>query len=237
MKYLIALVLTTFLTRVALAEESIHLIMVNGMAEKAVDPNMTIVQIEIWGKSATAKEAQEIQARLFANVKTAIEKFKIKKEDFQTENFSINPEYFYDQKTQKNKITGYKVTHQVSAIYRRVDDAGVFIDSLATSRKDDTGGVNIQSISWDYDKKTAIESATLTEAVKVARAKAEELAKAAGVKIKSVHRIQHTSQSARVMSSGNNLMSSKASFSGSPQTELPSGQVKVQVSVQMEFEI
>lgn len=233
--FLIAVLVAPFQSVIA---ENIHLIAVNGVAEKAIDPNMVNLQIEVWSKAATAKLAQETQAVLYEKVKAAVEKFKIKKDDFKTDFFSINPDYVYDQKTRANKITGYRVSHQITIIQRRTQDAGSLIDTLTGSSKGDSGAVSIQNISWDYDKKGTLESQTLAEAVKLARAKAEDLAQAAGVKIKAVHRIQNASFS--VDSGNSNKMMFMQSAEMAPRmakTELSSGPIKIHVNVDMEFEI
>ncbi|MBC7419997.1 MAG: SIMPL domain-containing protein [Bdellovibrio sp.] len=228
--------LCVLLSTAAQAADSPNLIVVNGVAEKSVEPNMTLLQIESWGKANSAKSAQEIQAAQYLKIKSVVEKYKIKKDDFQTENFTVSPEYIYDQKTQSNKINGYRVTHQIGMIYRKTADVGALVDALTSVAKTEGGGVTIQNISWDNDKKIVVENAALADAVKSARAKAEDLAKAAGVKIKSVHRIQHSSVAdnpGRPM-----MMKMRASDTGgSANTELSSGQVKVRVEVQMEFEI
>ena len=82
-----------------------------------------------------------------------------------------------------------------------------------------------------------MEKESLATAVQVARTKAEALAKAAGVKIKAVHRIQYQMGSASPPVIG--LMSSrmKSMAAESAPTELSAGGVKVQVEVQMDFEI
>jgi uncharacterized protein len=120
-----------------------QLISVNGLAERSVDPNMVILNIESYGKAQTAKLAQEDQAKEYNRIKTVIEKFKIKKDDFSTENYSINPEYVYDQKTQNNKITGYRVVHQIKISHHKTDEAGGLIDALTSNAKIDSSGVNI----------------------------------------------------------------------------------------------
>jgi uncharacterized protein len=219
-----------------LSSDNPHLILVNGIAERSIDPNMTILQIEAWGKATTAKNAQDIQANLFQKIKTVTEKFKVKKEDLKTENFSVAPDYVYDQKAQVNRIVGYRVSHQVSVIYRKTDDAGALVDALTAVSKADGGGITIQSISWDYDKRSVIEASAVGDAVRSARAKAEDLAKAASTKIKAVHRIQYSSGSVSSPVRPMNEMSLK-SMDSAASTELSSGQVKVRVEVQMEFEI
>lgn len=226
-----------FVGLTSFADTDMHLIYVNGVAEKTVEPNMVLIHLESWAKAPTATAAQEQQALQFGKVKSSLEKFKIKKEDIQTQGFSVYPEYTYDQKAQLNKISGYRVSHSVLLTYRKTEDAGTLLDSLVTS-KGEISGVNIQSVSWDYDKKAEVETATLGDAVKNARSKAEDLAKAADVIIKAVHKIQHTSYAPPVAQPMYERAAMKSMDAGvvAP-TELSSGQIKVRVEVQMEFEI
>lgn len=223
----------------ALAAENPHIISVNGVAESTVDPNMAIIQIDSWAKASTAKAAQEKQAAQYKRIKAVVEKFKIKDEDFKTESFSVNPDYTYDQKSQKNKVTGFIANHYVNITFKKVAEAGGLVDELISAGKQDTqGGVSIQSIGWDTDKRDVYENEAIGQAVKGARSRAEELAKAAGVKIKAVHRISHTSytpqQNFSALSKSRAMMESDASTGG---TELSSGKIKIRVDVQMEFEI
>lgn len=236
MKNFFATLFFVFITQQAFANDIIHVIAVNGLAERSIDPNMAILQIEVWGKGSTAKSAQEIQSKLYEKVKEAVSKFKIAKEDFQTENFSINPDFVYDSKTRSNRIAGYRASHNIKLTYRKVDNAGSLVDALSTSNNVDSGGINIQSVSWDSDKKGTVEAAVISEAVKSARATAEELAKAANVKIKMVHRIQHQSSYPQAARAQSFAMSKMISSDAAP-TELSTGQIKVHVDVQMEFEI
>ncbi len=219
-----------------MADTDLHLIYVNGVAEKKVEPNMVLVQLESWAKATTAKTAMDQQALQFAKVKSSLEKFKIKKEDIQTQGFTVNPEYTYDQKAQLNKITAYRVSHSLVVTYRKTDDVGNFIDSLVIN-KGDSSGISVQSVSWDYDKKAEVESATLSDAVKNARNNANDLASAAGVSIKAVHKIQYTSYAPPVASPMLERAAMKSMDSVVAPTELSTGQIKVRVEVQMEFEI
>jgi len=213
----------------------LHLIVVNGVAEKSIEPNMLILRIESWAKAANAKKAQSLQANQFSKLKDSLEKFKIKKEDIQTDSFNVYPEYFYDQKNQTNKIVGYKVSHSFSITYRSVGTAGDFLDQIVTSASD-ISGVNINGVSWDSDQKAQAEKEILKEAVKAAKDRASELAKAAGVTIKATHKIQNNSVAVQapqpMMEKAAMMMADR-----SAPTELSSGQIKVLAEVQMEFEI
>ncbi len=233
--FLLTTVLTISLT--SFANTSPQLISVNGMAERSVEPNMVILNLESFGKAPTAKQAQDLQAKEYNRIKAVIEKYKIKKDDFTTENFSISPESVYDQKTQKNKITGYRVSHRIKVTHKKTDEAGQLIDALSSNSKLDSAGINIQSISWDSDKKSGIESLAMVDAVKLAKDKAEILARAAGVKIKNVHLISHQSSTVDVPQFEHSRMKAMVEAEDTVGSSLSSGQIKVKTEVLMQFEI
>lgn len=240
MKTLFILVLL-FVVVVTHAEEKPNLISVNGVAEQSVDPNMAILNVEVYSKSPVAKTAQDLQAKEYNRVKAVIEKFKIKKEDFETQNLSLNPEHVYDEKARTTRIVGYRVSHQIKITYRKIDDVGAVIDALSSTNKADQSGVSVQSIGWDSDKKSAAEATAMAIAVKSAREKAEALAKAAGVSIRSVHLIEHMSNYAdgapppmaemKMMSMRGGMADAMTS------TEVSGGPIKVRTQVLMQFNI
>lgn len=215
-----------------------QMISVNGVAERSIEPNMVILNIESFGKAVQAKQAQELQAKEYNRVKSIVEKYKIKKDDFATENYTLNPEYTYDQKTQNNKVTGYRAQHQIKLTVRKADLAGEIIDALTSTAKIDTSGVTVQSISWDSDQRSQAEAQAMVDAVKVAQQKAEVLAKAAGVKIKGIRLISHFSGSdgvVRPMQEMRAMKTMAADYGGN--TSVSGGQIKVKTEVQMQFDI
>lgn len=211
-------------------------IVVSGTSEKGLDPNMVSMTVEVWSKAQTAKQAQQSAANQFKIVKKVFEDFKVKKEDIQTDNYSLNPEYVYDQKTQTNKMVGFRVMQSLVVTLRKVDEAGPFLDALVTDKKSTDSGVNVNSISWDSDKRSATETSALGDAVRNTKVKAEEIAKAAGVKIKGVTRISHGVTAAQPPMPMVRNFAMKAMADSAP-TELSAGQIKVRVEVTAEYEI
>jgi uncharacterized protein YggE len=214
------------------------LIIVNGVAEKSLDPNMINLSVEVWSKAATAKQAQQLAAEKFKQVKKTFDEFKIKKEDIQTENYSLNPEYIYDQKAQQNKLSNFRVLQTLSVTLHKVDEAGSFLDAMVDKKDSAESGVNVNSITWDSDMRAKTEMSALADAVKASRAKAEEIAKAAGVRVKGVARISHGVTAARPpMPMMRNFAMKSAVATDAASTELPAGQIKVRVEVTAEYEI
>lgn len=236
MKQILAtsLLALTLIAGVAQAED--RMIVVNGVAEKSLDPNLVNLSIEVWSKSPTAKQAQQLAANQFKQAKKSFDEFKVKKEDIQTSNYSLNPEYEYDQKTRQNKMTGFRVSQTMNVTLRKVEDAGNFLDSLVSEKKTADSGINVNSIAWDSDKRAQVETSALGDAVRSAKGKAEEIAKAAGVKIKNVAKISHTTGNVNPQPLFRNY-AMKAEAMDAASTEVAAGQIKVRVEVTAEYEI
>lgn len=233
MKSLLLGIVLLLSVNVAWSESSPALISVTGVAEKSVEPNLLSMTVEVWSKALNAKAAQGLAAQELKKVKNVFEMYKVKKEDIQTLNYSLNPEYVYEPKSQQNKIVGYRAVQMLRVTLRKVEDGGAFIDSLSSDSKGNSSGVNLNSILWETDKQDALQAAGLQEAVKMARQKAEEIAKAAGVKIKAVYRIVHGAPAPAEPRMG----FAKAMMAEAAPTEISAGQVKVRVEVQADYEI
>lgn len=213
-----------------------HSIQVSGSAEKSMDPNMVTLNIEIWSKAPTAKQAQQLAAGEYQKTKKVFEKFKLKKEEISTVGYDLNPEYTYDQKTQQNRLAGFRVSQNLAVVLHKTDETGSFLDEVASSAADSKAGVNVNGIQWDSDKRAQVELAGLSEAVQDARHKADEMAKAAGVRVKSVLHLAHAVNTSRppmpVYGFAKKMVANEAAS-----TEVPAGQIKVRVEVQAEYEI
>lgn len=236
MKQFLIAALLTFTVAGFSAQAEDRLIIVNGVAERSLDPNMVQLEISVWSKAGTAKQAQSLAAQSYKQVKKSFDEFKIKKEDIQTTGYSLSPTYEYDQKTSRNQLTGYQVTQNLNVVIRKVEDAGNFLDSLIDEKKGNNSGVNVQSINWDSDKREQAIAAALGDAVRSSKGKAEEIAKAAGVKIRNVSKISHTTSDGggpRPVFARAEMMMKASDVS----TEVSGGQVRVRVEVSAEYEI
>jgi len=225
------------------AEQQPALIRVSSFSEKTIDPNIINIQIEAWAKSNSSAAAQESVTKLEKKIKDLNEKFKIKKEDIQTNYYSVSPEYAYDTKTGVSKIQGYSVVHSLTVILKNIDQAGAFIDQVAQGDKKEKAGITIQNIGWDSDKKGSAESECITQAVKSAKLRADDLAKAAGVKISGVYSMSNqqvysnfeSNQSPRAAMKSMRMESDSAPFSDIP--NLSPGKIKVRADVSVEYYI
>ncbi|AZZ35844.1 hypothetical protein CIK05_03185 [Bdellovibrio sp. qaytius] len=235
--------LLVFSCSFAIADTMPALIKVGSFSEKNIDPNIMNINLQIWAKASTAAQAQEMANKQVKRIKELTEKFKVKKEDVQTEYYSVTPEYAYEQKTGISRIQGYSAMHSLTVTFKNLDEAGKFIDQSAKGDKNDKekSGVTIGNIGWDSDKKGEAEAACINSAVKQARGRADDLAKAAGVKIKGVYSITNqqvfTNYEAAPIA-GAARAQSKMSLMASDvesSTELSPGKIKIRADVNIEY--
>lgn len=223
------------LTCSSMVMAEVRLISVTGLVEKSFQPDIVRFTVNVWGKGDSAKKAQASNQAQYEIVKKSIETFKVKKEDVKTVSYYLNPDYVYDQKTNRNNISGYTANQGISITLRKIDDAGPFIDSLTTSSKNNTGGVDVNQLGFDLDKRVDEERALLSEAVEKAYAQAEVLARAAKVKLKGIYRLAPRGANAPVpMYEARALMDSAPMAKGGS-TQLMSGEVKVSAEVSADY--
>lgn len=212
----------------------VRLISVTGLVEKSFQPDIVRLNVTVWGKGESAKKAQANNQAGYEILKKSLDSYKVKKEDAQTSNYELNPEYVYDQKTNKNNISGYTANQGLTITLRKIEDAGPFLDSITTNSKSMTGGVNVNSLGFDLDKRADEERALLSDAVKAAEAQAEILARAAKVKLKGIYRLSPRGANPPIPTYGGAMLKSEAMRTNDA-TRLMSGEVKVSGEVAADY--
>jgi uncharacterized protein YggE len=224
------------LTQSAFADH-IRIISVSGTAEKSFEPDLARIQLSVWGKAESAKSAQGLSNTQMENVKKGLEAFQIKSADIQTTGYELNPDYIYDNKTNINKIVGYTTTQSLRVTLKKVSLVGKLLDEISIDAKNMKAGTNVQSVSWDLEKRDEIERGLLVEAVKSAETQAAMLAGAAKVKIKSLYHLSPQSTVSPVPFYARDAMMTKSMSVSHEATTVATGEVKVQASVGADYEI
>ncbi len=146
---------------------------VSGKAETA------ILSLGVTTQNASAAEASKENAKKMNAVIEALKKAGVKEDAMSTSDFSIYPEYDYN--ADYDKIKGYRVSNQITVKLEEIDKVASCLDTAIAA-----GANNVNHVSFGMkDGKSQYDQA-LEAAVGNARAKAELLAKAAGIKGKLV---------------------------------------------------
>ncbi|MBI2830135.1 MAG: SIMPL domain-containing protein [Chloroflexi bacterium] len=155
-------------------------IWVNGQGKVSVAPDIAVLDLGISAQGVSVAQAQSEAATAMDKVMTTLTNNGVAKKDVQTRSFSIQQITRFDRNKEQEVVIGYRVTNMVTAKIRNIDKTGAIIDAVAAAGGDLT---RINSISFTIDDDTAYLKDAREKAMADARAKAEQMASLAGVKL------------------------------------------------------
>lgn len=159
---------------------------VSGTGHAAQAPDQASVSAGVVSEGTTAGEAMRKNASRMTSTFTALKKAGIKDRDIQTSQMSLQPRYDYTNR-QKPRITGYEVRNTVSAKSDDLENVGPMLDALV-----EAGVNNINGVTFSIkDSKTAKGKAR-EDAIANAKEKADQMAKAAGVRLGRILEIRES---------------------------------------------
>ncbi|VDC30048.1 SIMPL domain-containing protein [Pseudogemmobacter humi] len=162
-----------------LADTPPKTITVTGEASVARAPDMATVMIGVTSVAATAAEALAANS---GDMQAVIERLRasgIGEKDMQTTGLSVNPNWTsYSSGASSEKIDGFTAMNSLTVGIRDLDALGAVLDAVVADGANTLNGVTFGLI----DPGPALDEAR-KEAVADARARAELLAGAAGVKL------------------------------------------------------
>ncbi|HEV7535751.1 MAG TPA: SIMPL domain-containing protein [Acidimicrobiia bacterium] len=150
--------------------------------------------------------------------------------DIQTSQLSINPTY--DDKGQR--ITGYQVSNQVTATLHDIAGAGGLIDAAAGAVGD---AVRVQSMGFSIDDDSGLKAEARTQAVHLAQLQAEQMAKAAGVKLGGIRLISEVPENSSVPVYDRYAGAPKAAVGSSAPAPVEPGQQELSLTVDVVWDI
>lgn len=175
--------LTLPLATSVLADDMARTISVTGSGMVEVAPDMATLAIGVTTQGATAAEALAANSTATEAVIARLTASGIEARDMQTSNLSINPNWTgYDSSTPT--ISGYVASNMLTVRVRALDTTGAVLDAAVADGANTLNGMTFGMA----DPEPALNEAR-KEAVADARAKAELLAAAAGVKLGQVRSI------------------------------------------------
>jgi hypothetical protein len=166
-------------TPVEASEKTPNTISVLGKGTITMDPDMAYVSLGVQTENKDAKLAQEENSKKMEKVIASIKKLGIQEKDIKTSGFNMYPNYVYNKEDGSTReIDKYVVTHTLEITVRDIDMVGKVIDTGINQ------GVNLSnSIRFTISNPDEAYQQALVAALKDAKAKADVLATAIGVKV------------------------------------------------------
>lgn len=217
---LVLAALMAFSPVAAMADDSV--ITVSGTGVVAYKPDTAMITLGVNESAEGAVEAQSIVNRKIDAVKKALIKQGVKEEQIAVGDLGLWANYDYSDN--KQKLTGYNASHTLTITLSDMNAVGPLIDAALSAGANQLQGVSfsVKQSSEAYDKALAL-------AVEKARAKAEVLAQAAGVKLGALEALTEAADYGySPYIAANVAMSDKA---GADPTQVDTGMVNISATV------
>lgn len=206
-------------------------IRVSGDSTVAVKPDEAEIHIGVLTQSDTAQAAATQNAQKQDAVISELKKTLGSNADIKTIGYSVSPNYRYPKEGGQPTISGYTASNVVQVKTSNLAQVGKLID-LATQ----SGANNIQSLRFVLKDDSTARAQALREASSKARAKAEAIAAALGLKIQRVLRVEEGGSAIRPafeMGAGEGI----ALRAQAAPTPIETGSIEVRATITLTVEV
>src|SRR6202049_5050067 len=162
-------------------------IRVTGDAKVTARPDRVQIDIGVTTRAAQSQEAASQNARQVDAVLAAVRK-ATPAAVLKTISYSLNPNYQYHSNGEEPTITGYSAVNVVQVTLDDLAKIGTVIDSATLA-----GANHVQGIQFTLRDQDAVRAEALRQAATRARAEAEVLAAALGLKVVRVLSVEENS--------------------------------------------
>ena len=204
---------------------------VSGKGEVTAKPDKSNLTISVETTNQIASTAVSENARKMNKVMEKLKSQIGKSDKISTTGYNLTPVYTYDEKTRKSELSGYRVSNSIIVESKNLNMIGKLIDSATQA-----GANRIDSLSFDTDKRDEYRKQALVKAVQDARETADIVAKAAGVTIVKITQIS-PSYEIPIPIYREFALSARGASAPPPPTQIEPGELTVNASVNIVFEI
>lgn len=179
-----ALILALVLPMPVLAD-ALRTITVTGSGEVQAEPDMAVLSIGARNTAPTARAAMDLTAAAVSAVTARLTDAGIESRDMQTGQISLNPVWDHRSSSDNGpRVTGFEAAITLTVRVGDLSALGGVLDAAVSDGANALGG-----LSFAVSDPAALLSQARRQAVADARAKAEEMAAAAGVTLGPVQTI------------------------------------------------
>jgi len=204
---------------------------VNGTGQVFLSPDIAYINIGVHSEEATAAAAVAANNVETQQVTEALKAAGVDAKDIRTTNFSIWPNQQYDPNGQPVG-TRYAVDNTVFVTIRKLENLGDLLDAAVAA-----GANSINSVQFDVADKTEALKKAREEGVKDAKAQAQELADAAGIKLGEMQTISFYDSAPVPYLESYGKGGGGAAVAEAAAVPIQPGQLTLTVTVSMTYEI
>jgi uncharacterized protein YggE len=197
-------------------------VITSGDATVSKRPDIAFLSVGVQSQLPTAAAAQSDLASKAARLISRAKSLGVADKDISTSGYSVNPNYVQPEAT----INGYVASESLQITWHNVDTAGKALDALVQQ-----GGATQVGVGFGLANPKAAQAEARTLAIADARSRAEAMASAAGVRLGPVVLVSD------LFTYGVQPVFRGGAAAAPSATQLPVGQLDIQVTVEVDFAI
>jgi len=207
-------------------------IWVSGSGKVSAIPDVATLRLGIEAQDDSVALAQSQAAEAMDKVMTSLTGNGVAEKDIQTQYFNIQRITRWDQDKQQEIVIGYRATNVVAAKIRELGRVGTIIDAVAVAGGDLT---RIDNIGFSVEDPSAYYEEAREKAMADAKAKAQQMADLAGVKLGKPTYITESSQFPQPIYRADSF----EKVAGAPAVETPisPGEMEINLNLQVAYSI
>ncbi len=194
-------------------------------------PDTAEINFGVTNTQPTTSQAQQQTNQTISKILDQFKTLGIDSKSITTSNYSIYPQYNYTGNSQTP--SGYSVTQNIDVKITPIDKAGKAIDVATTAGANMLGSINF---TFSDQTQSNLEEQARIKAINDAKQKAEDEAKATGIKLVKIINVQEVNNETPIIRPLMMQTANGAKEAGTP-TQLPPGQSTVSKDVKVTFEI
>jgi uncharacterized protein len=205
---------------------------VTGESEIVSVPDEAQITTGIEVTASTVAAAQDQANEVINNIIASLEKLDIDKKDIQTQNYSVYPQYDYQNPGRPN-ITGYQVSANLRVKVTDFEKLNQVIDTSTQLGANQVGGIQF---TMSEEKEEELTKQAREEAIEDAKEDAAELAGLAGIKLGKVLNVwENRGYQERPVFMSADMAKAENAMGGEP-TQIEPGSSSFSYSVTLSYE-
>ncbi len=201
----------------------------HGHGEVKAKPDIARMTAGVMTQSKDQAQATQDNARKMTALLAAIKSLKIADRDIQTQGYSVDPQYDYNN-GHGPILTGYQVTNSVQVTLHDFSQAGALIDKATQA-----GANQVNGLTYELSNQNAVQDQALGKAVADARRRAQTMADSLGIGLGSPLSLNDGGAASPVIPLFQMRMMAKAASDTAPTTPISAQEITVTADVTLVY--
>ena len=209
-----------------------NIVSVVGKGELSIKPDIVYLSTGVDTSAATAEEAQKTNGAKISKITSLLKNtWKVADKDIQSSQFSVQPNYTYNDKDGQ-QVKSYNANHTLVVAYRDLTKVGELLDAVSAA-----GSNNIGNARFAVEDTAAFEAQVIEKAMANADAKAGAIAKAATLSLGQVIIVSQNDGGNYPVYFEQNLKAVPSAADDAGGTTVQPGEVKVTTQLSVTYEL